>query len=95
MIKPLSPGGHQVHFEGAFVSNGEVLFALNITYNLYVSLAVETASSYRGARMMVLAGDGAVNTPRISVLRTTKMSTRLPTHCNAAHRTGSRLVSDS
>jgi hypothetical protein len=36
MLKPLSSGKHTVQFAGAFVSNGEVLFALDVTYNLTV-----------------------------------------------------------
>jgi hypothetical protein len=36
MLKPLSQGAHTVHFEGAFVADGEVLFGLSVTYNLTV-----------------------------------------------------------
>jgi hypothetical protein len=36
MLKPLSQGSHTVRFEGAFVSDGEVLFGLDVTYNLTV-----------------------------------------------------------
>jgi hypothetical protein len=36
MLKPLSQGAHTVHFEGAFVSEGEVIFGLSVTYNLTV-----------------------------------------------------------
>lgn len=36
MLEPLSVGQHQVQFEGAFVLEGEVVFGLNVTYNLTV-----------------------------------------------------------
>jgi hypothetical protein len=36
MLKPLSPGPHTVRFAGAFVLDGEVLFGLDVTYNLEV-----------------------------------------------------------
>lgn len=37
MLKPLSPGQHQIHFKGAFVEDdGTVIFALDVTYNLTV-----------------------------------------------------------
>lgn len=37
MLNPLPAGDHQVHFEGAFVSDeGYVIFALDVTYNLTV-----------------------------------------------------------
>jgi hypothetical protein len=36
MLKPLSQGSHTVQFEGAFVSDGTVLFGLDVTYNLTV-----------------------------------------------------------
>jgi hypothetical protein len=36
MLKPLSPGSHVIHFEGAFVSGPGNGFSQNVTYNLTV-----------------------------------------------------------
>jgi hypothetical protein len=36
MLKPLSPGNHVIHFEGAFVSGPGAGFSQNVTYNLTV-----------------------------------------------------------
>jgi hypothetical protein len=37
MLEPLSPGRHQVRFEGAFVGDdGVLIFAVDVTYNLPV-----------------------------------------------------------
>jgi hypothetical protein len=36
MLKPLSPGNHVIHWEGAFVSGPGAGFSQNVTYNLIV-----------------------------------------------------------
>ncbi len=36
MLKPLSPGNHVIHFEGAYVSGPAAGFSQNVTYNLIV-----------------------------------------------------------
>lgn len=36
ILKPLSPGNHVIHFEGAFVSGPGAGFSQNVTYNLSV-----------------------------------------------------------
>jgi hypothetical protein len=36
MLEPLSPGEHEIHFEGAFVSGAGAGFSQNVTYNLTV-----------------------------------------------------------